>query len=118
MNPKFIGGTRRGLTEWLVQRLSAVYMAGFLLYCVLKICFTSVLDYEAWRAWWATGPVAVAWALFWASVLVHAWIGMRSVYLDYLKPAWVRFAVATATAFGLAALGVWAVAVVIRGGQL
>lgn len=117
MNPKHIGSTGRGLTEWLVQRFSAVFMGAFVIYLVLRIAVHPVSGYAAWAAFWRAGTVRVAAALFWASTLVHAWIGMRSVYLDYLKPAWVRFSVATVTVFCLAALVVWAAALVIGSGQ-
>jgi succinate dehydrogenase / fumarate reductase membrane anchor subunit len=49
----------------------------------------------------------MAWAIFILSILVHAWIGMRSIYLDYLHPLWLRFSVSLFTALGLLALGLW-----------
>jgi succinate dehydrogenase / fumarate reductase membrane anchor subunit len=40
-------------------------------------------------------------------MLVHAWIGMRSVFLDYLKPLWLRILMHLLTAVFLTALALW-----------
>ena len=64
-------------------------------------------DYAHWQAWLAGGGVRIALALFFFSALAHAWIGVRSVYTDYLKPAWLRFTVLGLTLVALLAQGVW-----------
>ena len=61
----------------------------------------------------ALGYVRLAWAIFILSILVHAWVGMRSIYLDYLHPLWLRFSVTLFTAFGLLALGLWAAQILL-----
>jgi len=49
--------------------------------------------------------MAVALSIF--CVLVHAWIGMRSVYLDYLKPMWLRISMHLLTAGFLVVMAFW-----------
>ncbi len=102
------GSAHAGLAEWLVQRATSVYLAGFLAYLVLRFALDPLADYASFRAWFAQGPVRVAWGLFFLSLLAHAWVGMRSVYMDYLHPAALRMAVTFLTAFGLLALALWA----------
>ncbi|MEW6332310.1 MAG: succinate dehydrogenase, hydrophobic membrane anchor protein, partial [Pseudomonadota bacterium] len=57
--------------------------------------------------------VRLAWGLFILSLLIHAWIGMRSIYLDYLHPLWLRSGVSLLTALGLLALGLWAARILL-----
>ena len=65
--------------------------------------------YAVWKMWFAHGVVRIAWALFILSILLHAWVGLRSIYMDYLHPLWLRFSITLLTVFGLAALALWAV---------
>lgn len=102
------GSAHRGLGEWLVQRLSSLYLAGFLLWLVLVLGFSPPADYVAWKAWFGCGAVRLAFALFFLAVLLHAWVGLRSVFLDYLKRLWMRLAAQFLTALGLLALAIWA----------
>jgi len=107
------GSAHAGLTEWFLQRVSSIYMAGFVVFVIVSLSITPVHDYLAWKAWFAAGPMRLAWALFFLSVLVHAWVGLRSVYMDYLHPLWLRFAVLLLTAIGLLALGLWSAQILL-----
>jgi succinate dehydrogenase / fumarate reductase membrane anchor subunit len=107
------GSAHSGLTEWLLQRVTSLYMGGFVIYAVAHLGLSPVRDYTAWKAWFATGYVRIAWALFMVSILIHAWVGMRSIYLDYLHPLWLRFSVTLLTALGLLALALWAAQILI-----
>ncbi len=118
MNPLHVGSAHSGLREWLVQRLSALYMAGFIVYLVLRFSLSPVTAYEDWIAWFSSGGVRIATALFFANSLVHAWIGMRSVYLDYVKPLSLRFAISALTAFALLALALWLAGVLLIEGRV
>lgn len=101
------GSAHTGLMEWLWQRIASLYMAGFVVYVVVYFSIAPIHDYAAWKAWFASGLARLAWALFFMSLLVHAWIGLRSIYMDYLHPLWLRFTVSLLTAFGLLTLGLW-----------
>ena len=107
------GSAHAGLMEWLLQRISSLYMGGFVIYLVFHFLVSPKLDYAAWTSWFTDGVVRLAWALFILSVLVHAWIGLRSVYMDYLHPLWLRFSISLLTAFGLLALGLWSAQILL-----
>jgi succinate dehydrogenase / fumarate reductase, membrane anchor subunit len=111
--PRGSGSAHRGLGEWILQRLSALYLTGFSVWLVARFAIAAPADYAAWKAWMATGGVRLAFALFYLSVLVHSWVGMRSVFLDYLKPLWVRFVAQLLLAFGLLALAFWAAQILL-----
>lgn len=105
-----------GFVEWLLQRVSALYLAGFCLVLAVRLVVSPFPHHYSWASWFMQAEVRLAWGLALASLLVHAWIGMRSVYLDYLKPMWLRFSVQLVTAFALAGMALWSVEILWGGG--
>jgi len=101
--------------EWLVQRISSIYLGGFTIYLIGHLVSNPAKNYATWSAYFAHGTVRVAWGLFFVSLLLHAWVGLRSIYLAYLHPTWLRFSVTVGTAVALIALGLWAANILIRG---
>ncbi|MEP6965387.1 MAG: succinate dehydrogenase, hydrophobic membrane anchor protein [Polaromonas sp.] len=99
--------TLSGLRAWLVQRFTAVYMLGFSLFLLFHFAVDAPHSYEAWRGWILDTPVLIATALFFVALLLHAWVGLRDVALDYVKPLALRVGVLAALAFGLAGLALW-----------
>ncbi len=109
-----LGSAHRGLMEWLVQRVTSIYLGIFAIYLLGYLIIHPVKNYAAWSAYFASGAVRLAWGLFFLSLLAHAWVGLRSIYLDYLHPTWLRFTVTLLTAVALIALGLWAANILIR----
>jgi succinate dehydrogenase / fumarate reductase membrane anchor subunit len=83
-------GARYGLTDWLIQRLSAGVMVAYTLLVLAVLLWNGGIDYPLWRALLAHGAFKLASFLFMVALLYHAWLGMRDIYMDYLKPAGVR----------------------------
>ena len=95
------------MQAWLVQRFTALYMLGFSLFLLFHFAVDAPHSYEAWRDWILAMPVLLATALFFVALLLHAWVGLRDVVLDYVKPLALRIGVLAVLAFGLAGLGLW-----------
>lgn len=102
-----------GTGEWLWQRFSAIYIGAFALYLGARLLLAPIAGYDDWRAWLSGGLVRLGFALFMVSLLIHAWTGLRSVYIDYLHPLGLRFAVSFLTGLGLIALGLWSARVLL-----
>lgn len=98
----------QGLRAWLWQRLSAVYMLGFLGYVGARLGLDAPRSYPEWRGWMTDPFAGLAAALFIAALLLHAWVGMRDVILDYAGALSVRLALLTLTGLGLVGAGLWA----------
>jgi succinate dehydrogenase / fumarate reductase, membrane anchor subunit len=107
MSVRNLGSARAGLYAWLSQRISALYIAGFSLFATLRLMMSPVDSYDAWRAWLSGGPMRLALAVFLAAILVHAWVGMRSVWMDYLHSSVWRFGISVLTGLGLLVLVLW-----------
>ena len=95
------------LQPWLVQRLSAVFMLLFLAFVLVHFLVDPPHSYNAWRAWIGQPAVGTAALLFFAALLVHAWVGLRDVTLDYFKPLGVRIAVLALIALALLGAAAW-----------
>lgn len=116
MNPRRkLGSARRGLGEWIGQRLSAVYLGGFGAYLASYLILHAPPDYPTWHAWVGGSLTRALFALAVLALLMHAWIGLRSVFLDYLKPLWLRAGVSIAAGAGLLLLGLWAGEILLWG---
>jgi succinate dehydrogenase / fumarate reductase membrane anchor subunit len=114
---RYAGSSRQGLREWLVQRLTAAYLGGFAVYAVIYLAYSAPIGYADWRDLASASGFRVGLALFFGSALIHAWIGLRSVFLDYLKPLWLRAAVSGLCLLALWALALWAALVLLQVGR-
>jgi succinate dehydrogenase / fumarate reductase, membrane anchor subunit len=104
---RIIVGAHYGLKDWLVQRVTALVMV---LYTLLWLAIAGVeggVDYTLWQALFANPAFRVATMLFWLALLWHAWVGMRDIWMDYLKPTALRLTVETLTVLILLAYAVW-----------
>lgn len=99
---------------WLLQRLTALYLLGFIVWFAARSLVAPPASYDAWRAWMLAAGPRVATLLFFLALALHAWIGLRDVVIDYIKPLPLRLAALTAVGGGLAATLAWA-AVVLSG---
>lgn len=113
MNPRSGGSAQSGLAEWIIQRASALYLAGFVIWLGLRLCLMPMPDYSAWKSWFAQGGVRLAFALAFLNVSLHAWVGVRSVLLDYLKPFALRLVAQVVIAFLLLVQLYWAAQVLL-----
>ena len=98
-----------GLPAWLVQRLSAVFLLGFIVFVLVHFLIDPPHSHEAWRSWVVNPGVSVAAVVFVAALLTHAWIGLRDVTLDYVAPLAARITVLSLIAVALLAVAAWAV---------
>lgn len=101
-----------GLRNWFLQRLSALYIVLFLAAFTLVWCGERI-EYDAWRAWVAQPLVNIALILFIAALLIHAWVGIRDVIIDYLKPAAARYVALTLIGVCLLGLALWALRILL-----
>lgn len=100
------------MRNWFLQRLSAVYIVLFMVASILVWSGES-LTYSSWKTWVAHPLANSALILFIASLLIHAWVGIRDVILDYVKPVVVRYFLLVIIALGLLALGLWTLKILL-----
>lgn len=84
---------RSGLQDWLIQRVTAVFLMGYTLFLLGFLFGHNELHYREWHSLFAYPIVRYATLLVLLSLLAHAWIGLWTVTTDYLKAASVRLLV-------------------------
>lgn len=107
--------TITGLRAWLVQRWSAVYMLLFIVFLLFHFLLDSPHSYQAWHDWMSNPGVSIATSVFFAALLLHAWVGVRDVIMDYVHPVAFRVSILTLLGSGLLAIGVWVLRILLAG---
>lgn len=108
---KAIAGTHSGTGWWLVQRISALILllaGGGLL---LGFWYAYPFDYPAWRSAFQQTSLSLLVWLAVASLCLHAWIGLRDVLMDYVKPVALRLTLSVLVLLALLMCVVWATAI-------
>ncbi len=80
-----ITGAHYGLKDWLVQRVTAVVMAVYTIIFGVVYFVTCPQDYFAWSYIFQSQWMRIITLVFFLSLFWHAWIGVRDIYMDYIK---------------------------------
>ena len=103
-----------GLNDWLLQRLTAIYLACFLIYLLLHFLVQPQHTFQEWHDWVTRPAMIMATAMFILAVLVHGWVGMRDVVLDYVHAISLRITVLSLIALTLIGCGIWALRILVQ----
>ena len=109
MVARIITGAHYGLKDWLVQRVTALIMAVYVVLFVGLVLVSSPANFEQWQALFAPQWMRLASLLFFLSLFWHAWIGMRDILMDYIKPTALRLGLQVVVILLLVAYAAWAV---------
>ena len=108
MVARIITGAHYGLKDWLVQRVTALIMAVYVVLFVGALLVCPPGDYTQWRAMFEPQWMRLASLLFFLSLFWHAWIGMRDILMDYVNSTGVRLGLQVIVILLLVAYAVWA----------
>jgi succinate dehydrogenase / fumarate reductase membrane anchor subunit len=111
---RLVVGAHYGFRDWLAQRVTAVLMALFTIVLVAQLLFGAKLGYERWSAIFSAQWMKVLTFVVIVSLLYHAWIGMRDVWMDYVKPMAIKLTLQVFTLVWLVGCAGWAVQVLWR----
>jgi len=105
---RHVSGAHYGLRDWLAQRITAVVMILYTVLFVVMLLKMPQFDYAGWRSVWMAPLMRYATLLFLLCLFVHAWVGMRNIFMDYIKPTGVRLLLEVLTIVALAGYAIWA----------
>lgn len=97
----------QGLKPWVIQRVSAVYIVLFILYALVSLYSSETIAYATWINWLYTPFNTVVVGIFLIALLLHAWIGMRDVVLDYINNSVKRILILSILISVLLGCGLW-----------
>ena len=111
---RVVVGAHYGLRDWLAQRVTALLMALFTLLVLLQVLMPGELGYDRWAGIFAAQWMKVLTFVVILSLAYHAWVGVRDILMDYVKPVGVRLLVQVFTIVWLLGCAGWAVQVLWR----
>ena len=112
---KIVVGAHYGLRDWLAQRVTAALMVLFTFVVLAQVLFTKGdMGYYKWAGIFASQWMKVLTFVVILSLIYHVWVGMRDIWMDYIKPVSVRLACQVFTIVWLVGCMGWAIQVLWR----
>lgn len=108
-------GAHYGIRDWLAQRVTAVLMVLFTVLVLARIIFSKgPIGYDLWAGIFSPQWMRALTFTVIISLLYHVWVGMRNVFMDYIKPATLRLCLQMFTIVWLVACAGWGIQVLWR----
>ncbi|MFA5372122.1 MAG: succinate dehydrogenase, hydrophobic membrane anchor protein [Sideroxydans sp.] len=104
---RIVTGAHFGLRDWLIQRVTAVVMALYLLVIAGLLLWQRSFGYDIWIDLFSGNIMRTFSLLFLLSVFYHVWIGMRDIVMDYVKPAGIRLLIHVLVILALLLYTIW-----------
>jgi succinate dehydrogenase / fumarate reductase membrane anchor subunit len=111
---RIVVGAHYGLRDWLAQRVTAVLMALFTVVVLVQVLMPGPLGYDKWAGIFASQWMKLLTFVVILSLLLHVWVGMRDIWMDYIQPVGVRLVLQVATLVWLVGCAGWALQVLWR----
>ncbi|MDY0330742.1 MAG: succinate dehydrogenase, hydrophobic membrane anchor protein [Thiomonas sp.] len=113
-NKRLVVGAHYGLRDWLAQRVTAAVIAVFTLVLLVYFLAPGSLDYARWHGLFAQQWMKLLTFVTVLALIYHVWVGMRDIWMDYVKPVGVRLLLQIGTILWLLACAGWALQVLWR----
>ena len=106
---RLVVGAHYGMRDWLAQRLTAILMAVFTVVLLVSFLTGQNFTYEGWaglfaRQWFKLFTMVTFFGMFY-----HVWVGIRDIWMDYIKPVGIRLTLQTLTLLWLLGCAAWTV---------
>jgi succinate dehydrogenase / fumarate reductase membrane anchor subunit len=106
---RLVVGAHYGMRDWLAQRVTAIVMVIFTVILLVSFLTGQNFTYEGWaglfaRQWFKLFTMVTFFGLFY-----HVWVGIRDIWMDYVKPVGIRLTLQIATVLWLLACAAWTV---------
>ena len=111
---RIVVGAHYGLRDWLSQRVTASLMALFTLAVIVQVLLPGEMGYDKWSGIFAAQWIKVLTFVVIVALLYHVWVGMRDVWMDYVKPVAVRLVLQVFTIVWLVGCAGWSIQVLWR----
>lgn len=112
---RIVVGAHYGLRDWLSQRITAGLMALFTLVLVAQVLFTSgPIGYDKWAGIFSSQWMKVLTFVIIIALVYHVWVGVRDIFMDYIKPVALRLTLQIFSIVWLVGCAGWAIQVLWR----
>ena len=104
-----VTGAHYGLRDWLMQRVSAVVMALYVLFMLGWLLLHPGLGYDTWTELFSSSLMRTFTLLALLALYAHAWVGVRDVVMDYVRSAGARLVIHVLVILVLLLYVIWSV---------
>jgi succinate dehydrogenase / fumarate reductase membrane anchor subunit len=111
---RLVVGAHYGLRDWLVQRITAVLMTLFTLVLLVQVLLPGPMGYDKWAGIFSAQWMKLLTYVVIVSLIWHAWVGMRDIWMDYVQPLGLRLVLQVVTLVWLIGCAGWALQVLWR----
>lgn len=112
MLKRIVVGAHYGLMDWLAQRITAAVMAVYTLILAGSLLLGPPLTQASWRTLMSGSIMRFLTFLFIVCLCYHAWVGVRDIWMDYVKPMALRLTLHVLTLLGLLGCAGWATRII------
>ena len=106
---RLVVGAHYGVKDWLAQRVTAIVMAVYTVVLLVAFLGAQEFSYAAWAGLFAKQWFKLFSLVTFLGLFYHAWVGIRDIWMDYVKNAGLRLLLQLATIFWLIACAAWTV---------
>ena len=90
-------GAHYGTLEFIAQRMTAIIMAVYTVILLIGYLTMSGFTYAGWKSLFTFKFLMIPMGQMLATAAIlslawHVWIGMRDIWMDYIKPPGIRLA--------------------------
>lgn len=107
-----LSSNRKGVRDWIIQRLSAVFMAIYSIALTVYVIVQKGITYKQWSSLFSQPWMKIATLIVMVSLLYHAWIGIWTVFTDYVKAPILRGLLNVLVLLMLASCFIWGLMIV------
>jgi succinate dehydrogenase / fumarate reductase membrane anchor subunit len=112
---RIVVGAHYGLRDWLAQRVTAALMALFTLLVLAQVIFSKgPIGYDQWAGIFSPQWMKALTFTVILALLFHVWLGMRDIWMDYIKPVGLRLTLQVFTIVWLVACADWGIQILWR----
>lgn len=130
---RLVVGAHYGMRDWLSQRVTASLMALYTIVLLVQVLLPAyqrdedgkvlvdadgaqlqLTGYLKWAGIFSPQWMKVLTFVVIIALLYHAWVGVRDIWMDYVKPVGVRLALQVFTIVWLVGCAGWAIQVLWR----
>jgi succinate dehydrogenase / fumarate reductase, membrane anchor subunit len=106
---RLVVGAHYGMRDWLAQRVTGIVMAIFTVVLLVSFLTGQNFTYEGWaglfaRQWFKLFTMVTFFGLYY-----HVWVGVRDIWMDYIKSVGTRLILQFASMLWLLACAAWTV---------
>ena len=112
---RVVVGAHYGWRDWLVQRVTAVVMTFYTILILGMLLWFGGLDFAAWKAAFGNEAFRISTFIFMVALFWHAWVGVRNILMDYVKPVMVRLTLQVLVIGALVGYAGWTIQVLWGG---